>query len=291
MRVRAPTVAGSFYSDKRAELKKSIHNSYLHAFGPGEIPFDESSLIEKKLSSSKKKIFGVICPHAGYMYSGPIACHSFNAISDTVYELFIIFGPNHWGLGSHVATMKDYVWETPLGKVEVDSDLADELFTTLDIVNIDPLSHVKEHSIEVQIPIMQETFQNDFKILPISLIDQTKETAKQIGYTISKIIKERKNVMIVGSSDFTHYEPNELAHKQDMALIKPILDLDIDEFYNVLKEKEITACGYGAIAATMAACKELGSTSGTLLKYATSGDVTGDNEADSVVGYGSIVFS
>jgi hypothetical protein len=95
--------------------------------------------------------------------------------------------------------------------------------------------------------------------------------------------------MIIGSSDFTHYEPNEFAHDQDKALIEPILDLDVDQFYKVLYEKNVTACGYGAIASTMIACKKLGATKGELLKYATSGDVTGDTS--SVVGYGSIIFS
>ena len=105
---------------------------------------------------------------------------------------------------------------------------------------------------------------------------------------IAKIAKMRKT-MIVGSSDFTHYEENNFAHKQDSALIEPILNLDLDEFYRVLQEKQISACGYGAIASTMMACKDLGAKKGRLLKYATSGDVTGDKS--SVVGYASIVFS
>jgi AmmeMemoRadiSam system protein B len=100
---------------------------------------------------------------------------------------------------------------------------------------------------------------------------------------------KKKNTMIIGSSDFTHYEENNFAHKQDMALIEPILNLDLDSFYKILYEKKITACGYGAIATTMAACKELGATKGELLKYATSGDITGDKS--SVVGYGSIIFT
>jgi len=102
-------------------------------------------------------------------------------------------------------------------------------------------------------------------------------------------IAEQKNAMIVGSSDFTHYEPNEFAHKQDKALIEPILDLNVEQFYKVLYEKNVTACGYGAIASTMIACKKLGATKGELLQYATSGDVTGDTT--SVVGYGSIIFT
>ena len=131
------------------------------------------------------------------------------------------------------------------------------------------------------------TFSN-FKILPISLINQSKEIAQDVGLAIAKIAK-KKNVMIIGSSDFTHYEPNEFAHEQDLALIEPILEMDVDRFYDVLEKRKVSACGYGAIASTIIACKELGATKGELLKYATSGDVTGDTS--SVVGYGSIVFT
>jgi len=249
----------------------------LHKFGPGKIP----------PSNIKKKIFGVICPHAGYMYSGPIACHSFYAISSDAPELFIIIGPNHWGIGSSVATMKDCKWNTPLGDVEVDSEAAEEISHISEIIDVDYFSHTREHSLEVQIPIIQEMYSN-FKILPISMINQNKDAAKDIGLAIVKIA-EKKKVMIIGSSDFTHYEQNEFAHEQDMALIEPILKLDVKKFYDVLEDRNVSACGYGAIAATMIACKELGATKGELLKYATSGDITGDTS--SVVGYGSIVFT
>jgi AmmeMemoRadiSam system protein B len=221
------------------------------------------------------------------MYSGPIACNSFYEISADLPELFIIVGPNHWGVGSNVATMKDSKWQTPLGEVEVDSETAEEISKMVDIVEIDSFSHSREHSLEVQIPILQDIAKN-FKIVPIVLIDQSKEAAMKIGSAMAKIARKKKT-MIVGSSDFTHYEPNEFAHEQDMALIEPILKLDVNRFYDVLQEKHVTACGYGAIASTMVAVKELGSTKGELLKYATSGDITGDTS--SVVGYGSIVFT
>ena len=276
MQIRTPAVAGMFYSGEKKELKKSIKGCFLSKFGPGKIP----------PSNSKKKIFGVICPHAGYMYSGPIACHSFYEISSNLPELFIIIGPNHWGIGSSVSTMKDSKWQTPLGEVEVDSETAEEISKMTNIIKIDNFSHSREHSLEVQIPILQEIFQN-FKILPIALINQSKEVAHQVGLAIAKIARKKK-VMIIGSSDFTHYEPNEFAHEQDTALIEPILKLDVDRFYDVLHERDVSACGYGAIASTMIACKELGATKGKLLKYATSGDITGDTS--SVVGYGSIIF-
>ncbi len=277
MQIRTPAVAGMFYPSEKNELKESIHQCFLHTFGPGKLPPTEE----------KKKIYGIICPHAGYMYSGPIACHSFYSISSESPELFIIIGPNHWGVGCNVAAMKDCSWETPLGQVEVDSDAASELSRISNMVDLDFFSHTKEHSLEVQVPMLQEVY-SEFKILPIILIDQERNTAEEIGDAVATIAKQ-KNSMIIGSSDFTHYEPNEFAHEQDKALIEPILDLDVEQFYKVLYEKNVTACGYGAIASTMIACKKLGATKGELLKYATSGDVTGDTS--SVVGYGSIIFS
>ena len=278
MQIRTPAVAGMFYPGETNELKKTIQDCFMHSFGPRKIPPTDST----------KKIFGVICPHAGYVYSGPVACHSLYAISANPTTLFIIVGPNHWGIGCNVASMKDCMWETPLGNVEVDSESALELVNYSKIIELDLFSHTKEHSLEVQIPMLQEVYKNKFKILPIALIDQSKQSAIEVGNAMAKISK-KKNAMIIGSSDFTHYEENEFAHKQDKALIEPILDLDVDRFYTVLNKKKITACGYGAIASTMIACKELGATKGELLKYATSGDITGDTS--SVVGYGSIIFA
>jgi AmmeMemoRadiSam system protein B len=277
MQIRTPAVAGMFYPNEKKELKKLIKDCFLHNLGPGKIP----------PSNIKKKIFGVICPHAGYVYSGPIACYSFYEISSDIPELFIIIGPNHWNVGSNVATMIDSKWQTPLGEVEVDSEIAEEISKMTDVIEIDNFSHSREHSLEVQIPILQEIAAN-FKIVPIALINQSKEIAIQVGSAVAKIARKKK-VMIIGSSDFTHYESNEFAHKQDAALIEPILKLDVDGFYDVLRKKDVSACGYGAIASTMIACKEMGAIKGELLKYATSGDVVGD--MSSVVGYGSIIFT
>ena len=277
MEVRTPAVSGTFYPGDEKELRDLIHECFLHEFGPGKIP----------PTDSEQKIYGVICPHAGFVYSGPVSCHSFYAISLSKSKLAIITGPNHYGIGQNVASMVDSSWKTPLGLVKVDSESALELREYLGILELDSFSHSKEHSIEVQIPMLQETFPNEMKILPVSLITQEQKTATQVGSAIAELAK-KKDALLIGSSDFTHYEENEFAHKQDMALIEPILKLDVDEFYKVLYEKHVTACGYGAIASTMIACKELGATEGKLLKYATSGDISGDKS--SVVGYASIIF-
>ncbi|MDE1813642.1 MAG: MEMO1 family protein [Thaumarchaeota archaeon] len=279
MQIRTPAVAGMFYPKTNQELKSSIRNCFLHKYGPGALP----------PSTHDKKIIGVICPHAGYEYSGPIAANSYYAISSQRPELVVIIGPNHWGIGSDVATMKEGIWRTPIGDIEVDTDSAIKISKISKLIEFDFFSHARDHCLEVQIPMLQEIFSYKFKILPIILIDQSQGTAAEIGESVAMISKI-KNTIIIGSSDFTHYEPNDFAHDQDKSLIDPIVNLDVDTFYDVLQEKKISACGYGAIASTMIACKKLGATKGTLIRYATSGDISGNNK-DSVVGYASIVFS
>jgi len=275
MRIRTPAVAGMFYPKEKNELRDTIQSCVLHKFGPGQP------------KAQTEKIYGAICPHAGYMYSGPVAAHSFQSIANQDFELAIILGPNHWGVGCGVATMKDSVWTTPLGDVSVDSESAEQINKLSKLIEIDFFSHTRDHSIEVQVPMLQELYKKEFKILPIILNDQDYEFALEIGSAIANLAKKKKSI-IIGSSDFTHYEQNEFAHSQDKALIEPILKLDVEKFYKVRNERRVTACGYGAIASTMVACKELGATQGKLLKYSTSGDIAGDKS--SVVGYASIIF-
>ncbi|RMW37504.1 MAG: AmmeMemoRadiSam system protein B [Nitrosopumilus sp.] len=273
--IRKPVVAGQFYPGTKNELEEMIDSCIQHKFGPGnQIQNDE-------------KIYGIISPHAGYIYSGPTACHSYKAISSKNPELVIILGPNHFGVGKDVATMVDAQWETPLGLVEIDSEAAREIANNSKYIEIDEFSHSRDHSLEVQIPMLQSIFSEKFKILPIILRDQSLEMAKDVGNAVAQIAKSR-NTMIVASSDFTHYEENSFAHSQDKALIEPILEIDVEKFYSVLMEKRVTACGYGAIASVMIACKNLGAVKGELLSYTTSGDVMGDTS--SVVGYGAIKF-
>ena len=278
MQIRTPAVAGMFYPKQKEELKTVIKDCFLHHFGAGKLP----------PVGEETNVWGVICPHAGYIYSGPVATNSFYHISSKKPELIVIVGPNHWGIGCGVAAMKEGQWQTPLGSVEIDTEAAIEINKISKLIELDFFSHTKDHSLEVQVPMLQEIYSHKFKILPIILINQDYKTAREIGLAIAKIARTKKT-MIIGSSDFTHYEENSFAHKQDKALIDPILGMDVDRFYRVLQENQVSACGYGAIASTMVACKELGATRGILLKYATSGDVTGDKS--SVVGYASIAFS
>ncbi len=277
MQIRTPAVAGTFYPDQKERLVREIRRCFLSDFGPRKEP----------PTSSPEKIFGAISPHAGYMYSGPVAAQSFYAISGQSFDLAVIVGPNHWGIGENVAVSGDGVWQTPLGSMEVDPEAA-EAAGQSEGISVDSFSHSRDHSLEVQVPMLQYVFQDRIKILPIILNRQDIDTAREVGEKVAEIARH-KDAMIIGSSDFTHYESNDFAHSQDRALLEPVRRLDVEGLYSVLEEKSVSACGYGAIASTMVACRRLGATRGDVIRYATSGDIVGDKS--SVVGYGSVVFS
>ncbi|MCP8310793.1 MAG: MEMO1 family protein [Candidatus Methylarchaceae archaeon HK01M] len=279
MRLRHPAVAGLFYSSDPDEIRKSIKESFLHRIGPGKEP-PTSEVVGQKVA--------LVSPHAGYIYSGPVAAHGYYACSFLKnIELVVIAGPNHHGIGSGIATVKEGVWETPLGKVEVDSDTAKCLVEFSGIVDFDESGHRHEHSIEVQIPFLQYIYGSKFKILPISMMLQDMTTSLEVGKAIASCVKDKK-VLLIASSDFTHYEEHEVASRKDFEVIKAILQMDIPRLYNTIEEFNVTMCGYGPVAAIITAAKESNMTKGQLLKYATSGDITGDYS--SVVGYASIIF-
>jgi len=278
MDVRRPAVMGQFYPESTTELRSNIEECFLHSIGPGQLP----------PSSEKDEIFGAIVPHAGYTYSGPVAANVYYSLaSSAIPEIVIILGPNHWGIGSSVSVAHQSIWETPFGKLEVDSDAAKELIKLSMIADQDNSAHEKDHCLEVQLPFLQYIFGNGFKILPIIMAIQDKATSVELGNSIADVVKIRKT-QILASSDFTHYEPHNNAVMKDSKLIDAILSLDISDYYRVLESLNVSACGYGAIATVMTAVKNLGAKKGRLLKYATSGDVAGDKS--SVVGYSAIIF-
>lgn len=277
---RPPAVAGMFYPDSPRELKFLIDQCFRNSpYGPGRSP----------PATSKRTIYGIVSPHAGYVYSGSIAANGFYEVSSSDFQHIVMVGPNHYGLGSGVATMREGVWETPLGNVEVSSELSMEISNRSGITDFDDFAHSKDHCLEVQLPFLQYTKQ-DFKIVPIVLMMQDIETAFDLGKAIADSVNNQnfESTLLIASSDLTHYEPNAEAHRKDGELIKTMLALDVHKFYAVLERLDVSACGYGAIASIMIAAKSLGATRGELLRYATSGDVTGDTSA--VVGYSSIVF-
>jgi AmmeMemoRadiSam system protein B len=282
--LRRPAVAGSFYPAGEAELRSAIDASYLHPLGPGRLP--RGGVVAKGLKVC-------VCPHAGYVYSGPVAAHSYLDISELAKpDLVVVVGPNHYGLGSGVATYGRGQWETPLGAVSIDEEASKKIVELTGIVDYDTEAHRREHSIEVQLPFLQSLYGGSFGFLPISLALQDKRTARELGKGLAALLEDAAEggmaAVLIASSDLTHYEPAAQAKEKDTVLLKHVERLDLDAFYTTLERRNITACGYGAIASIMEACRLLGHTKGRINKYATSGDVTGDNDA--VVGYPSVSF-
>ena len=275
-----------FYPDNARELRALIDQSFSNQrFGPGKILTSTPSV-----NRQHRKIYGILSPHAGYVYSGAVAANGFYEVASVNFRDVIMVGPNHYGIGSWAAAMKDGVWETPLGDIQVNSQMAEKIRRRSAALDFDDYAHSRDHCLEVQLPFLQ-CIKQDFKIVPVVLVSQNRDIALDLGNAISQTIKEMdtlESTLLLASSDFTHYEPNSEAHKKDGELIKTILSLDVNKFYTILERMNISACGYGAIATMMVAAKNLGATRGELLKYATSGDVTGDVSA--VVGYSSIVF-
>ena len=278
---RAPAVAGIFYPSDARELYQLIELSFKEQrFGPGQLP--------PSGEFSRQRIYGIVSPHAGYVYSGAVAANGYYETSSMNFDRIVMIGPNHYGIGTGLATVRNGIWETPLGEVEVDSELASQIAENSGILDFDELAHSRDHCLEVQLPFLQYIKKNQFKIVPIIMIMQDKVTASEIGESIASSTRNL-NTLLIASSDFTHYEPNDEAHRKDGELIKAILTLDISNFYTTFERLNVSACGYGAIASIMTAAKSLGATKGELLRYATSGDVMGD--INNVVGYASIIFT
>ena len=262
--MRPAAVADQFYPGNGAELEHQL-DSMLHP--ESEIP-----------------VLGAVVPHAGYVYSGHVAAAVYSCLPKA--ETFVIIGPNHHGIGSPVAVSRDS-WKTPLGAVETDGEMADALYGS--IIDHDETAHIYEHSIEVQIPFLQRRF-SGFKILPICMGLQDEETAVEVGREIYLAAQKLgRRCIVIASSDFTHYEPQEKARSVDARLLEAVLNMDVPELYKRVRHYDATACGYGPMAATITAASALGAKAGRLLAYATSGDVSGDYHK--VVGYGAVVFS
>ena len=278
VKIRRPAVAGIFYPSDPFELNQAIERSFKdQRFGPNKMP----------PSDSKRRIYGIVSPHAGYIYSGAVAANGFYEVSSMEFDDVIMIGPNHYGIGTGIATMSAGLWETPLGQVEINHDLSLRISRNSGIIDQDDFAHSKDHCLEVQLPFVQFIKKKKFRIVPIVLIMQDRQTANDIGRAIAQSTVNT-NSLLVASSDFTHYESNSEAYRKDRELINAILSLDVLKFYTTLERENVSACGYGAIASIMTAAKNLGATKGELLKYATSGDVIGDT--NTVVGYSSIVF-
>ena len=266
--IRNPVVAGQFYPESASQLKAMIEQ-----------------LVDEK--AAKEEVIGLVSPHAGYIYSGPVAGKVISRIK--FKDTFVIIGPSHTGRGEPLSIMTEGTWKTPLGEVEIDSELAEQILATSSHLTEDYRAHQYEHSIEVQLPLLQY-FKSDIKLVPIVLAHSTGAIYKEIGREIARAIKElNKGVVIIASSDMTHYEPQESAQRKDTQAIEAILNLDEDELLRRVDKLNISMCGYAPVASLISAAKQLGATGAELVRYQTSGDTTGDYS--SVVGYAGIIIT
>ena len=280
LEIRKPAVAGSFYAGDSKSLNIQIENCFLHKIGPGEIP-----LVNPKRENN---IVGLVSPHAGYIYSGPVAANGFYKIAlDGKPDTIIILGPNHRGFGEDISIMVEGKWETPLGELEIDTDIAENILKNSNTIKKDKKSHQYEHSIEVQLPFIQYIFGRDIKFVPICMTRQDINTDIEIAQSICSSVVD-KNILIIASSDFTHYEPQEYAKNVDKQAINAILEFNPKKLYDIIYRQNLTMCGPGPITVMLIVCETLGAKKAELLKYATSGDVSG--AYGQVVGYASIII-
>jgi len=277
--IRLPAHAGTFYPADPEELVRAIEASFLHPLGPGRLPEPGDA----------RDSIGYVVPHAGYMYSGPVAAHAYYDLArrgrpDSV----VIIGPNHHGLGLGVAAYRGEAWRTPLGDTPIDMDLAASIVKNSRYLAFDNEAHRYEHSLEVQVPFLQYIF-GDVPIVPITVYLQVLEVARDLANAIAAAAAETgKDIVVLASTDFNHYEPHDITVQKDMLAIEAILARDEVELYRRLEEYQITMCGPVAAATLISYSKVTGAGDPVLLQHATSGDVTG--EKDWVVGYAAIKF-
>jgi AmmeMemoRadiSam system protein B len=268
-KVRKPAVAGQFYSSSSHDLKKQIE-----------------AFIDKK--ATKMDAVACMLPHAGYMYSGAVAGDTVCRIN--IKDKVILLGPNHTGYGAPFSIMTDGTWQTPLGETKIDDTLAQQVLSHSRHLESDSLAHLYEHSLEVELPFLQY-FKSDFRIVPILIMSEDISVLKEVGEELGSAIKEadlKNSVIIVASSDMTHYEPQPQAAKKDKEAIEAIIALDEDRLAQKVRQLDISMCGYAPVIVMLVAAKLLGARNAKLIKYQTSGDITLDK--NSVVGYAGIII-
>ncbi len=267
-RIRKPAVAGQFYSGTLQGLKNQIE-----------------PLVNKK--SERADAIACMLPHAGYMYSGRVAGETVSRIN--IKDKIVLIGPNHTGYGVPFSIMSEGAWQNPLGEIKIDTGLAKQILKNSKNLKEDMLAHLYEHSLEVELPFLQY-FKTDFEIVPIVVGSDQIAMLKEVGRAIAKAIEDtniKSSTLIIASSDMTHYEPYEEAQKKDNEAIRAILELNEDKLMDKVTQLGISMCGYAPAIIMITAAKVLGAKKAELVKYMTSGDVTGDKA--SVVGYAGIV--
>ena len=268
--VRHPAVAGQFYPFNPNELRREIE-----AFvRPGQ---------------EKIRAFGCVVPHAGYMYSGHVAGAVYARLE--LPRRFIILCPNHTGVGQPLAIMSRGQWLTPLGEAAIDEPLAEELKREFTLLREDDTAHLHEHSLEVQLPFLQQTVR-EFTFVPIAVGTGRLEVLTGLGQSLARALKQdgpKHDALIIASSDMNHYEDDKRTRVKDRMAIDRVLSLDPVGLWETVQQEQISMCGYGPAVAMLTAALDLGASKAELVKYATSGDISGDRDA--VVGYAGMIVS
>jgi AmmeMemoRadiSam system protein B len=269
--VRRPAVSGRFYPAQPNVLTQQL-DQYLAA--PVALEKAESAL-------------GCMVPHAGYIYSGKVAGAVFQRLP--ARATYVILCPNHTGRGAPLAMVSAGEWQTPLGNIPIDTDLAGALQHSCHLLMEDSKAHEGEHAIEVELPFLQRSI-GEFRLVPIAIGVSRYAALEALGHGIGRAVKASQvPVMIVASSDMNHYEPDDVTRIKDRKAIDQLLALDPAKLYEVVREEEISMCGYGPAVAMLTAVKDLGATRAELVRYATSAETSGDYKE--VVGYAGIVIS
>ncbi len=266
MTVRSPAVAGKFYSADRNTLLRDL-KSFL-------VP-----------SETSRTALGCMVPHAGYMYSGHVAGVVYSSLN--LPERFVILGPNHTGRGVPLSIMSEGAWNTPLGNVPLDSALAAALKNKFPLLEEDAEAHRSEHAIEVQIPFLQ-VLRPNAKFVPVTIGTSDYAILAALGAALAEVIvTQHKPILVIASSDMNHYENDAVTRAKDHKAIERIAALDAHGLFETIHRDQISMCGYGPAIVMLTACKSLGARSAELVRYATSGDVSGDRRL--VVGYAGMI--
>jgi len=268
--LRFPAVAGRFYPGDPDDLRAEAIG-YLTPASPA--------------SQAPVRALGCIAPHAGYMYSGHVAGAVFARAE--VPKRCIVLCPNHTGMGRALAIMSEGAWETPLGAVPIDTELAAALKERFPALNEDSAAHRAEHAAEVELPFLTLR-QPELRFVPIALGTREFEILEQLGKALADVVAAQQDpILIVASSDMNHYESDALTRVKDHRAIERILTIDPRGLFDVVTQQDISMCGFGPAVAMLTAARQLGAKSAELVKYATSGDISGDR--DKVVGYAGVV--
>jgi MEMO1 family protein len=270
--VRQPAVAGRFYPANAQHLRAEVE-TYITA------PASASGEPEAKI-----RAFGCVVPHAGYVYSGHVAGAVYGRLD--LPHCYVILCPNHTGMGEPLAVMSEGLWHTPLGDASIDEKLAGQLKAKLPLLSEDQAAHRYEHALEVQLPFLQ-VLAPGFRFVPITVGTSNFDVLSALGTVIGHVALEAdERVLVIASSDMNHYESDSVTRVKDRRAIDQLLALDPRGLYDIVHKGDISMCGYGPAVVMLTAARKMGATQAELIRYATSGDVSGDR--DMVVGYAGV---